>query len=36
MTNSSKEKASQETAGLIASYARWRAGSLGQITEALE
>ncbi len=36
MINSGKEKVSQGKAGLIESYARWRSGGLGQITEALE
>jgi ubiquinone/menaquinone biosynthesis C-methylase UbiE len=36
MTSGGKEKASQQAAELMAPYARWRSGSLGQITEALE
>ncbi len=36
MISGGKEKASQQAAELIASYARWRSGSLGQITDALE
>ncbi|XCP57421.1 methyltransferase domain-containing protein (plasmid) [Methylocystis echinoides] len=36
MISGGKEKAAQQAAELTASYARWRTGRLGQITDALE